>query len=185
MRAVIASIEAEYRRYRGLAEGAFRQLTEAQLGQAPGTGDNSVATVAWHIAGNFKSRFTDFLLTDGEKPDRDRDSEFLPRQLTHEQLMAPWTEGWEILFAALAALTDADLSRTVTIRQKRLSVVDALHRSLAHAAYHVGQIVYLAKQLCGPAWSSLSIPPGQSAAYNASPDRERPMPSARLPRPGS
>ena len=175
MRAVIASIEGEYRRYRLLAEGAFRQLTEAQLGQAPATGDNSVATVAWHIGGNLKSRFTNFLSADGEKPDRDRDSEFVSRQVTHAALMVPWNEGWEILFAALAPLTDGDLPRTVTIRQKPLSIIQALHRSLAHTAYHVGQIVFLAKQLCGPSWTSLSIPPGQSAAYNASPDRERPI----------
>jgi uncharacterized damage-inducible protein DinB len=170
----VASIEGEFRRYRALAEGAFRQLSEAQLGQLTGAGDNSVATIAWHVAGNLRSRFTDFLTGDGEKPDRDRDSEFLSRQLTHAALLAFWSGGWDLLSAALADLSDLDLARTVTIRQQPLSVTEALHRSLAHASYHVGQIVFLAKQLCGPAWVSLSIPPGQSAAYNASPTHDRP-----------
>src|SRR5437588_11212548 len=100
MRPIIASIEGEYRRYRGLAEGAFRHLSEAQLALMPGAGDNSVATIAWHLAGNLRSRFTEFLTSDGEKPDRDRDSEFLPRQVTHPALMESWTTGWDTLFAA-------------------------------------------------------------------------------------
>jgi hypothetical protein len=174
MRTVVASIEGEYRRYRSLAEGAFAQLSVDQLAQAPGDGDNSVATIGWHIAGNLRSRFTDFLTSDGEKPDRDRDSEFLGRQLTHPELLAFWNSGWNILLAALATLADADLTRTVTIRGQPLSVVAALHRSLAHAAHHVGQIVFLAKQLRGRDWTSLSIPRGQSAAYNARLTGERP-----------
>ena len=172
MRTVLVSMEDEYRRYRSLAESAFAQLSPEQLVQAPGAGDNAVATIAWHIAGNLRSRFSDFLTSDGEKPDRDRDSEFLPRQITHAELMTFWDPAWDILFTALASLSDIDLTRSVTIRGKPLQVVAAVHRSVAHAAYHVGQIVFLAKQLRGLDWRSLSIPPGQSAAYNASPTRE-------------
>jgi hypothetical protein len=174
MRTVLLSLEDEYRRYRSLAESAFAQLSTEQLGQAPGGGDNAVTTIAWHIAGNLRSRFTDFLTSDGEKPDRDRDSEFLPRQITHAELLAFWSPGWDILFATLASLSDTDLTRAVIIRGHPLQVVEALHRSLAHTAYHVGQIVFLAKQLRGPDWAPLSIPRGQSAAYNANPTRERP-----------
>ena len=165
MRTLIASIEGEYRRYKTLAEGAIDQLADAALAADAGT-SNSIATIVWHVSGNLKSRFTDFLTSDGEKPWRDRDSEFLDRRVTRPELQAKWEEGWRILFAALADLGDADLERTVTIRAQALTVAQALHRSLAHASYHVGQIVYVAKALRGAEWQSLSIPPGQSARYN-------------------
>ena len=174
MRTVIASIEDEYQRYKKLAEASFRQLSEEQLSQAAGHTDNSVATIAWHIGGNLKSRFTDFLDSDGEKPWRDRDTEFLPRHITHAELLTFWEQGWQALHAALAALTDSDLSRTVKIRNQPLSVLEALHRSLAHTSYHVGQIVFVAKMLRGPNWQSLSIPPGKSAEYAKRPTLERP-----------
>src|ERR1700733_1496471 len=96
MRTVLASVEVECRHYRSLAESAFAQLSPEQLGQSPGADDNAVATIAWHIAGNLRSRFTDFLTSDGEKPDRDRDSEFLPRQITHAELLAFWSGGWDV-----------------------------------------------------------------------------------------
>ena len=162
MRDLIASIEAEYRRYKTLGEGAINQLADSQLAQVAGTG-NSIVTIVWHLAGNLKSRFTDFLTADGEKPWRDRDSEFLVREVSRKEIQAKWEDGWRVLFAALTDLSDVDLGRTVTIRGEPHTVAQALHRSLAHASYHVGQIVYEAKALRGADWRYLSIPPGQSA----------------------
>ena len=173
-RTVIASIESEYRRYRRLGEESLRQLdAEALVRQPPGDG-NSVAALVWHVAGNLRSRFTDFLTTDGEKPWRDRESEFAPRAVSAADVRAKWDEGWNVLLQSLSALSDADLSRTVTIRGQPLSVLEALHRSLAHASYHVGQIVFLARSLRGKRWEWLSIPPGQSDAYNQDPRQEKP-----------
>lgn len=174
MRPVLASIEGEYRRYRRMAEVAFDQLSDTQLAERRSELDNSISTIAWHIAGNLRSRFTDFLSTDGEKSWRNRESEFLHREAPRSELLSIWNDGWGALFETMTQLTDADLARTLTIRGQSLSVVEALHRSLAHVGYHVGQIVYMAKALCGPGWSYLSIPPGQSAEYNAAPTRERP-----------
>jgi len=173
MRVVIESIEAEYQRYKKLAELAFGQLSQEQLAQATGDSQNSVVTLAWHIGGNLKSRFTAFLDTDGEKPWRERETEFLPRHVTHAQLLAFWEQGWMALSTALRALTDSDLTCIVVIRNQQLSVVNALHRSLGHTSYHIGQIVYLAKTLRGPEWQYLSIPPGKSAEYNQNPTLER------------
>src|SRR2546423_6697337 len=159
MRTLIASIEGEYRRYQTLGEGAMAQVADdAGLTHAAGS-DNSSATSVWPISGNLKSRFTDFLPSDGEKPGRDRDSEFLARDVTRAGLQTRWEEGWRVLFASLADLTDADLERTVTIRAQPLTVAEALHRSLAHTSYHVGQIVYLAKALCGTGWRSVGLSP--------------------------
>jgi uncharacterized damage-inducible protein DinB len=133
-----------------------------------------VAAIVWHIAGNLRSRFTDFLTTDGEKPWRDRESEFALRAVSPEDLRAKWEDGWDVLFQTLSMLTDADLSRMVTIRGQGLSVLDALQRSVTHTSYHVGQIVFLARSLRGRRWEWLSIPPGQSDAYNRNPRREKP-----------
>jgi Protein of unknown function (DUF1572) len=173
MRHVIASIESEYQRYKLLAEASFVQLSEEHLAQPGDESVNSVATLAWHVSGNLKSRFTDFLTTDGEKPWRNRDSEFLPRQVSHAELLAQWEEGWQVLFKTLAELDDGALARSVTIRNSPLSVAEALHRSLAHVAYHVGQIVFIARALRGAEWEFLSIPPGESSAYNKNPAREK------------
>ena len=172
MRSLIASVEGEYRRYKALGEGALNQLEDGQLAAASSV-SNSIATIFWHISGNLKSRFTDFLTSDGEKPWRDRDSEFLARDVTRTELLAKWNDGWQVLFQALTDLNDADLDRTVTIRGQPLSVAQALHRSLAHTSYHVGQVVYVAKSLRGTDWRYLSIPPGQSAPYNKAPTLER------------
>ena len=161
MRALVASIEGEYRRYKTLGENAVSQLPDSQLADAAGA-SNSVATIVWHLAGNLTSRFTDFLTSDGEKPWRDRDSEFLARQVKRAELQAKWEDGWRVLFATLSALSDADLAKTVTIRGQPHTVAEALHRSLAHTSYHVGQIVFVAKALRGADWRYLSIPPGQS-----------------------
>jgi hypothetical protein len=167
MRDVIESITVEYHRYKKLAEDAIEQLEDADLSR-PGPGEgNSIAIIAWHVSGNLTSRFTDFLTTDGEKPWREREEEFRARAVTRHELLAKWNGGWDVLLDTLSKLTNADLPRTVAIRGQALRVDEALHRSLAHTSYHAGQIVYLAKAFRGPAWKYLSIPPGQSAAYNA------------------
>ncbi|MGE3178782.1 MAG: DUF1572 family protein [Vicinamibacterales bacterium] len=173
MAGVLESIKAEYLRYRALAEGAMAQLTDAELSADGPNGGNSIAVICWHLSGNFASRFTDFLTSDGEKPWRQRESEFEPRATTREELQARWNGGWAILLDALAPLTDADLTRTVLLRGQPFLVHEALLRSLAHVAYHTGQIVYLAKAQRGTAWQYLSIPPGQSEAYNRDPSRDR------------
>ncbi len=169
MREIIGSIESEYRRYKSLAERTFDQLSGDQLAHVPAPEGNSVAILVWHIAGNLKSRFTDFLTTDGEKPWRDRESEFAARTVSPAEVRAKWEDGWEVLFRTLGTLSDADLARTVVIRGQSLSVLEALHRSMAHASYHVGQIVFLARSLRGDRWEWLSIPPGKSDEYNRNP----------------
>lgn len=173
MSPIVSSIQAEYLRYKGLAEGAIAQVSDAGL-VAPGPGGgNSIAVLCWHLAGNFRSRFTDFLTSDGEKPWRGREEEFTRRAVAREELLAHWEGGWAVLLDTLGRLTDADLEREVTIRGQPLRVVEALHRSLAHASYHVGQIVYQARGLKAADWRWLSIPPGQSEQYNARPAMEK------------
>lgn len=162
---LIKSIEGEYRRYKALAEGALSQVEEERLSEAGPSRGNSLAVICWHMAGNFQSRFTDFLTTDGEKPWREREEEFAERHVTREELLAKWNAGWDVLFNALAELSDNDLNRTVKIRGQSLAIHEALNRSLAHASYHVGQIVYLAHAIAGDSWNYLTIPPGGSAAY--------------------
>jgi uncharacterized damage-inducible protein DinB len=162
---IIESIRAEYLRYKGLAEGAIDQLGDDDL-SAPGPNDgNSIAVICWHVSGNLKSRFMDFLTSDGEKPWRSRDEEFGARSVTRDVLLAKWAEGWKVLLATLDSLTDEQLGETVTIRGQPHTVHQALHRSLAHTSYHVGQIVYVAKGIRGKDWKYLSIAPGKSDAY--------------------
>jgi hypothetical protein len=173
MTSTIESIRAEYLRYKALAEAAIAQVGEEDLSAQGSDGSNSIVVICWHIAGNFQSRFTDFLTSDGEKPWRHREDEFQPRTPTRIELLAKWDEGWNVLLKALSNLKDEDLQHTVTIRRQSLPANEALLRSLAHLAYHVGQIVYIAKSLRGKAWVSLSIPPGQSEAYNRAPGVER------------
>lgn len=175
MNTLIKSVEAEYLRYKTLAENALAQVPEAQL-SAPGPGEgNSLATICWHVSGNLQSRFSDFLTSDGEKPWRQREEEFAVRTVSREALLDKWRTGWGVLLGALGTLTDTDLEKQVTIRRQPLAVHEALHRSLAHVTYHVGQIVYLAHAWCGPEWKYLSIPPGGSDAYNAHPVFEKPL----------
>ena len=173
-RRLIDSIAAEYRRYKALGDSSLDQVPDDQLSQPGPGGGNSLATICWHMAGNLKSRFTEFLTTDGEKPWRQREEEFAQRSVSRNELLEKWNEGWKVLFSALDDLTDADLDRSVTIRGQQLAVHEALHRSLAHASYHVGQIVYVAHAIVGNAWKYLSIPPGGSDAYNAAPTMEKP-----------
>jgi len=174
MASIIESIRAEYLRYKGLAEGAINQLRDDDL-SAPGSGGgNSIATICWHVSGNLKSRFTEFLTSDGEKPWRSREEEFSARPVTRAALLAKWAEGWNVLFATLDGLTDEQLDQTVTIRGQPHRVHQALHRSLAHTSYHVGQIVYIAKATRGKDWKYLSIAPGQSDAYSQTLSGQKP-----------
>jgi hypothetical protein len=166
---MIDDFRSEYRRYRVIAERALAQISDAALNHVPAPDGNSAAMIVRHVSGNMTSRFTDFLSSDGEKPSRDRDREFVEGIYSRSEVDALWTQGWAVLEGTLAGLTDADLSRTVTIRQQPLSVHAALCRSVAHVAYHVGQIVLLARMEATEQWQSLSIPKGASEAYNAAP----------------
>lgn len=160
----------EFQRLQPLAERAAAQLSDEQFFAAPAPTDNSVGGIMKHVGGNLLSRWTDFLTSDGEKPNRDRDTEFVITPAdTRAALMQSWTEGWAALFAALAPLNDDDLTRMVMIRREPLTVLQAINRQLTHYAYHVGQIVYVSKHHRGPDWHSLSIPRGQSAEFNRAP----------------
>ncbi len=175
-RPLVDSIEAEMLRYKALAEAALAQVEDDALNQTLTAADscNSLAVIAAHVAGNLRSRFTDFLETDGEKPWRERESEFAGSARTRTEILRHWDAGWAALDSALGPLGDGDLSRQVTIRGVPLSVGEALHRALAHTSSHVGQIVYLAKALRGRDWDCLSIPRGGSASYNLEPTPEKP-----------
>jgi hypothetical protein len=169
---VIHSLVDEYRRYKALAESAVAQVGDEELSLAGHDGGNSIEMLIRHIAGNLKSRFTDFRTSDGEKPWRHRDDEFESAALSRPELLQVWEDGWRVLFLELEKLTDADLSATVTVRRQPLRIDEALHRSLAHAAYHVGQIVFMAKAMRGGGWRTLSIPRGKSEEYNQKAVRE-------------
>jgi uncharacterized damage-inducible protein DinB len=163
----VEAIADEYTRYKALGEAAIAQLDDEQLAVTASVGGNSIVAIVWHLAGNLESRFTDFRTSDGEKPWRDRDEEFVPRRVSKAALIEKWERGWSALLTSIDALTDADLLQTVTIRRQPLRIDQALQRSLAHTAYHVGQIVFLAKQIRSGGWQCLSIPLGGSAAHNA------------------
>lgn len=181
MRDIVASIESEFERYRRMGEGAFGQVPDGELGRAAEGNGNSMATLVQHISGNFRSRFTDFLTSDGEKPWRDRESEFQARPMSRQELRAAWDDGWNALRSALAGLADEDLGRSVAIRGQPLAVREALHRSLSHLSYHVGQMVMLGRAIQGDRWRFLTIPPGASAGYNRSPSLEKaPMAAAAV-----
>ncbi|HET8549448.1 MAG TPA: DUF1572 domain-containing protein [Bryobacteraceae bacterium] len=154
------------RYYKRLAERAMEQLTDEQLFIALDDESNSIAIIVKHMAGNMRSRWTDFLTTDGEKPGRNRDTEFVDPPATREALLRLWEDGWTIVFRALEPLSDADLNRTVTIRGEAHSVMQAISRQVAHYAHHVGQIVLLAKHFAHDHWKSLSIPRNRSAEFN-------------------
>lgn len=155
-----------FRYYKRLAEGAIAQVSDEQLYAALDPEMNSIAVIVKHIAGNMCSRWSDFLTSDGEKPGRNRDCEFELPPEGREALMELWELGWAMMFGALEPLTEADLSRTVTIRGEPHSVMQAINRQLAHYPYHCGQIVFLAKHLKHENWRSLSVPRRQSAEFN-------------------
>jgi hypothetical protein len=157
---------ALFRYYKNLAERAMAQVTDGQLLAVSDDEMNSIAIIVKHMAGNMRSRWKDFLTSDGEKPDRDRDAEFIDPPTTRQASLAVWEEGWQCVFGALEPLSDKDLQRTVTIRGEAHSVMQAINRQVAHYAYHCGQIVLLAKQFKPNEWQSLSVPRRKSAEFN-------------------
>jgi len=152
--------------HRELGLKTIQRLNVTQLNWQPEGEPNSIAMIVKHLHGNMLSRWTDFLTTDGEKPGRDRDLEFEESNISAEQLLQLWNEGWECMLTAIRSLQESDLDRTVFIRNEPHIVIDAINRQLAHVPYHIGQIVFLGKMILKDKWESLSIPKGQSAAYN-------------------
>jgi hypothetical protein len=157
-----------FRDHKKLAERAFVQLSDEDFFRTIDEESNSIAVIIKHMAGNMLSRWTDFLTTDGEKPDRNRDMEFVMLPETNrEEMLAYWEKGWQTVFDAIQPLTPDDLMRTVTIRGQDHTVVQAINRQIAHYAQHVGQIVYLAKHFKANDWQTLSVPKNKSAEFNA------------------
>lgn len=157
-----------------LADRALAQVDDEMFFALPGPDANSLALIVKHVAGNQRSRWTEFLTTDGEKPDRDRDTEFeLVSGDTRAALLARWEAGWTLLFETIGALAPDDLARTVTVRGEAHTVLQAIGRQLVHYSHHVGQIVFLAKLLAGPSWRTLSIPKGRSKEFEVAKDGSR------------
>ncbi len=154
-----------FRYYKKLVERAMAQVTDEQLFAVLDGEMNSIAVIVKHMSGNMRSRWTDFLTSDGEKPGRDRDEEFSNPPATREALLEIWEDGWRRLLGTLESLSDADLGRTITIRGEAHSVMQAINRQVAHYSYHCGQIVFLAKHLCNDRWQTLSIPRGKSTRF--------------------
>jgi hypothetical protein len=167
--AYIRDIIFSFRKQKDQAEQAFRQVVSDQdFFKKPAEHSNSIAIIIKHIAGNLASRWTEFLTTDGDKPWRDRDGEFeIGPQDTRPHLVAAWEAGWATLFQTLDGLTIDDLTKTVTIRGEPHMVLQAIHRSLTHTAYHTGQIIYLSRMLTKDGWNWITIPPGESARFKA------------------
>jgi hypothetical protein len=157
----------QFQQYRSLGERTIQQVLDEKLYWQYNEQSNSIVTIIKHLSGNMLSRFTNFLTTDGEKTWRNRDAEFENDPVTRTVLMNRWNEGWNCLFSALAALTEKDLQTIIRIRNEKHSVMEAINRQLTHYAYHVGQIVFIGKMVCGAPWNSLSIPKGQSNRFNA------------------
>jgi len=156
------------RYYKFLGEKTFEQLTDADFHFAPNEASNSIAVIIQHVSGNMLSRWTNFLIEDGEKAWRQRDEEFEVHDYSKQQLLELWEKGWICFLNALTSLTENDLLKTIYIREEPLLVIDAINRQLAHYPYHVGQILYIGKIIKGAGWQSLSIDKGKSEAYNKS-----------------
>ncbi len=161
----LAVVLDEFRKYKQMAEKVFDQLEDRDFYYTPGEESNSIAVIIKHMAGNMRSRWTDFLTTDGEKPDRHRDAEFVEQDMTRQQLIEVWNAGWQRVFDAIEPLDETELLQTVYIRKEPHTVVKAVLRQLGHYAQHVGQIAYIGKHLKGSRWVSLSIPRGKSEEY--------------------
>lgn len=149
---------AVYKQNKSWAEAAIAQISDEHLTTTLDSKSNSIALIMKHIAGNLRSRWTDFLSSDGEKPDRNRDSEFESPPATRSELLEMWERGWHCLFTALESLTDADLTRTIYIRSQPHSVLQAINRNITHSASHVGQIILLAKHFQADRWKTLTLP---------------------------
>jgi hypothetical protein len=162
----IVSTKKLFLHYKSLAEKSFAQISDDDIKWAPNDSSNSIAVIVHHLSGNMLSRFTDFLSTDGEKPWRDREAEFAEGYGDKAHMLEAWEKGWETLITALDSVTDTDLERIVFVRNEGHTVFEAFQRQLAHYASHIGQIIYIAKALKGSEFKSLSIPKGESAAFN-------------------
>ena len=167
METYLSSAVKQFRYYKMLGEKAMEQLTEEQLFWQYNEESNSIAVLVHHLAGNMLSRFTDFLTTDGEKPWRNRDAEFINPFRSREELMNRWNEGWECLLKTLEQLTAEDMERVICIRNDGHTVVEAVNRQLAHYPYHIGQMVFIAKMLKNEEWQTLSIARNKSTDYNS------------------
>jgi hypothetical protein len=163
----LKSAITQFAYYKKLGEKTFAQLNDADLFWQFNAESNSIAVIIKHLSGNMLSRWTNFLIADGEKEWRNRDTEFEETINTREQIMAAWDQGWDCLFNALNSLTAEDWEKTVKIRNEPHHIEDAINRQLAHYPYHVGQIVFIGKMITGSKWQSLSIPKGKSDKYNA------------------
>lgn len=163
-RVYLRDVIRQFTYYKSLGDKALAKAPDAHLHTELDPHSNSIAVIVKHVGGNLRSRFRDFLTTDGEKPDRHRDTEFeMTARASRDEILGWWNDGWAMLMGALNELTPADLDRTIAIRKEPFLVLEALNRSLAHASYHVGQIVYLSRHFAGPTWTSLTIPRGGSA----------------------
>jgi hypothetical protein len=156
----------EFKKIKHNGETAIAQLADQDLLVRINPQQNSIAVIVKHLHGNLLSRFTDFLTTDGEKPNRNREDEFVEEPVSRAQVMARWNEGWACVLGALSKLTDDDLLKTITIRTEPYTVIGAIARSMSHCAYHVGQILLLAKHIKGTGWKYITVAPGQSSALN-------------------
>ena len=158
---------AIFRQYKRLADRALEQIADERLYATLDSESNSIAVIMKHIAGNMRSRWTGFLTSDGEKANRNRDTEFETPPATRAELLEMWEEGWRVLFGALEPLGDADLARTVMIRTEPHSVMQAINRQMAHYSQHIGQIILLAKHFAGANWKTLTVPRKKSAEFTA------------------
>ena len=162
--AYLHDLARTFRHYKSLGDGAIAQVSDGNLHALVDPDANSVAIVITHITGNLRSRFTDFLTSDGEKPGRNRDGEFeMPERASRTELLAAWDRAFALVLDTIASLQPDDLMRTVYVRKEPFTVIEALNRSVTHTAYHAGQIVLLAKHCCGAGWKALTIPKGKSA----------------------
>jgi hypothetical protein len=163
---LISPLIEEFKKLKYQGETAIAQLADQELLLRINPQQNSIAVIVKHMHGNLLSRFTDFLTTDGEKPSRNREQEFAEEVVSKAQVMQRWNEGWACVLDALSSLTDDDLLKTITIRKESFTVIGAIGRSLGHCAYHVGQILLLAKHIKGSGWKYITVAPGQSSAFN-------------------
>ena len=163
----LSSAKRQFLTYKALGEKAMEQLKDEELYWQPNEESNSILTIVKHMWGNMLSRWTDFLTTDGEKPWRQRDAEFDNDKMDRETILKKWEDGWKCLFDALDSITDADLGKTIYIRNEAHTVLEAINRQMAHYPYHVGQMIYIAKICRNDGWKSLSIPRNKSNEFNA------------------
>jgi hypothetical protein len=170
---MLKDLSDEYSRYRRIGEKALQQVSDEALNEVLSADNNSIAMIVRHLSGNLLSRFTDFQTSDGEKPWRDRDSEFEETTYDRRDVEQMWAQGWEVLEAAISELTDENLQRNIYIRGQTWTIHAALCRSLAHVSYHIGQIVLSARILNAGNWEWIGIPKGQSREYNRNPTKEK------------